>query len=41
MIRKIGISGILSLIIYFLPQNIYSDNIEKANRYYEKYDYKL
>lgn len=31
---------VLSVFIYFLPQNIYSDNIEKANRYYEKYDYK-
>ncbi|HXH98960.1 MAG TPA: OmpA family protein [Sphingobacteriaceae bacterium] len=38
--RKIYIAGILSVFIYFLPQNIYSDNIEKANQYYEKYDYK-
>lgn len=38
--RRIYIASILIVCIYLLPQNIYSDNIEKANRYYEKYDYK-
>ncbi|TZF81066.1 OmpA family protein [Pedobacter sp. BS3] len=26
---------------YFFPQNIFSDDIEKANKYYEKYDFKF
>ena len=39
--RKILIATAFSFFIYFLPQNIFSDNIEKANKYYEKYDYKF
>lgn len=39
--RKIIIASVFCLFIYFLPQNIFSDNIEKANKYYEKYDYKF
>ncbi|NEU07773.1 OmpA family protein [Flavihumibacter sp. R14] len=38
--RKILIATAFSFFIYFLPQNIFSDNIEKADKYYEKYDYK-
>ena len=39
--RKLLIAITFSFFIYFLPQNIFSDNIEKANKYYEKYDYKF
>lgn len=39
--RKILIASSFCFFIYFLPQNIFSDNIEKANKYYEKYDYKF
>lgn len=39
--RKLVIAITFSFFIYFLPQNIFSDNIEKANKYYEKYDYKF
>ena len=39
--KKILISSTFFFFIYFLPQNIFSDSIEKANKYYEKYDYKF
>lgn len=39
--RKILIASVFCLFTYFLPQNIFSDNVEKANKYYDKYDYKF
>ncbi len=39
--QKNGLALLVSLFIYFLPQNIFSDSIDKANKYYEKYDYKF
>ncbi len=39
--KKILAATAFCFFIYFLPQNIFSDNIEKANKYYEKYDYKF
>ncbi len=39
--RKVCIATGLCFIIYFLPSNIFSDDIQKANKYYEKYDFKL
>ena len=39
--RKILIALVFFLSIYFLPQNIFSDNLEQADKYYEKYDYKF
>ncbi len=38
--QKNGLALLVCLFIYFMPQNIFSDSIDKANRYYEKYDYK-
>jgi outer membrane protein OmpA-like peptidoglycan-associated protein len=39
--RKILFASAFCFFIYFLPQNIFSGNIERANKYYEKYDYKF
>mgnify|MGYP003296333186 CR=1 FL=1 len=38
---KLLFASALCFFIYFLPQNIFSGNMEKANKYYEKYDYKI
>ncbi len=34
--KKLAIAVPFCLFIYFIPGTIFSDNIEKANRYYEK-----
>ena len=39
--KKILIALVFFLSIYFLPQNVFSDTLEKADKYYEKYDYKF
>ena len=39
--RKLLFASAFCFFIYFLPQNIFSGNIERANKYYEKYDYKF
>jgi hypothetical protein len=39
--RKILFASAFCFFIYFLPQNIFSGNFERANKYYEKYDYKF
>ena len=39
--RKSGLTLLVCFVIYFLPQNIFSDSIDKANKYYDKYDYKF
>lgn len=39
--RKIVLVSILCSLVYFSPENIFSDNIKQANKYYETYDYKL
>ncbi|MDF3076758.1 MAG: OmpA family protein [Sphingobacteriaceae bacterium] len=38
--RKLALALSLCSFLYFFPQNIFSDDVEQANRYYEKYDYK-
>ncbi|HEY1025075.1 MAG TPA: OmpA family protein [Sphingobacteriaceae bacterium] len=38
--KKVISASVVCLFLYFLPQNIFSDDIKRANRYYEKYDYK-
>lgn len=38
--KKVVPACVVCLFLYLLPQNIFSDDIKKANRYYEKYDYK-
>lgn len=39
--KKLLLASLLCLIVYFSPRDIYSDNIKKADKYYETYDYKL
>ncbi|WP_423147294.1 OmpA family protein [Rubrolithibacter danxiaensis] len=39
--QKVLVAFILCSAVYFFPRNIFSDDIQKANKYYEKYDYKL
>ena len=39
--RKVILAASLCLVTFFLPQNIFSDIVDKANRYYDKYDYKF
>lgn len=39
--RKLSLALLLCFLVYSIPQNIFSDDIKKANRYYEKYDYKF
>ncbi|MXV50834.1 OmpA family protein [Pedobacter sp. HMF7647] len=39
--RKLALVFTACFVIYFFPQNIFSDSIEKANKYFEKYDYKF
>lgn len=38
--RKLALAISICSFLYFFPQNILSDDVEQANRYYEKYDYK-
>jgi outer membrane protein OmpA-like peptidoglycan-associated protein len=38
---KIGIACLIFLLANLIPGNIFSDNIDKADYYYQKYDYKL
>lgn len=38
---KSALVALFFIILYLLPQDIFSVNIEKANLYYEKYDYKF
>ncbi|HYK76648.1 MAG TPA: OmpA family protein [Daejeonella sp.] len=40
-LKKVLPASLVCLSLYLLPQNIFSGNIEKANKYYEKYDYKF
>ncbi len=39
--RKVIVSASLCLVTFLFPLNIFSDIVDKADRYYEKYDYKF
>ncbi len=39
-VKKLALALAVCSALYFFPQNIFSDNIEKANKYYDKFDYK-
>ncbi|MEJ6979204.1 OmpA family protein [Pedobacter sp. P351] len=39
--RKIILAFLVCSVAYFSPGNIFSDNILRANKYYESYDFKL
>src|SRR5690606_24353293 len=38
---KLTLSVLLCSLIFFFPRNIFSDDIKKADKYYEQLDYKL
>ncbi|WP_207427125.1 OmpA family protein [Pedobacter sp. SYSU D00535] len=40
-VKKLLLVFLISSAALLIPGNIFSDNIKKANKYYEKYDYKL
>jgi len=40
-IQKLTLSVLLCSLIFFFPRNIFSDDIKKADKYYEQLDYKL
>src|SRR5690606_25578324 len=39
--QKLLFSALICAGVFFFPRNIFSDNIKKADKYYERYDYKL
>ena len=39
--KKVAFASAFFLLLYLLPGNIFSDNVKKADTYYQKYDYKL
>lgn len=40
-VQKVVLSAFICTLIFFFPRNIFSDDIKKADKYYERYDYKL